>query len=151
MSGQLNNLIGSNYERHVARTVSRRLKRHLSIDRSEIILSLTVQDKPDVVNLLNRAADAGIISDDEADDLVLADIIIRGEGPEETIVHVVVETSITVHEEDIERASRRADVLERAAGSPAHAVVVGESVSSDDLELAEQEKVTFFQIIGRKE
>ncbi len=151
MSGQLNNLSGSDYERQAAGVVLRRLKRHLNIDPSEILRSGTVLDKPDVTNLLNRVADAGIVSDDEADDLDLADIIIRGQGPGGVTVHVIAEVSITVHEEDIERASRRAAVLERATGGPTHAVVIGESASPASLEMAAQEKVTFFQIIGRQE
>lgn len=148
MSGQLNNLIGSDYERRAARVVLRRLKWHLNIDQSEILRSSTVLGNPDVTNLLNRVVDAGIVSNDEAEDLELADIIIRGQDAGGATVHVVVEVSVTIHEEDIERASRRAAVLERAAGGTIHAVVIGESASPASLEMAEQEKVTVFQVTG---
>ena len=149
MSGQLNNLIGSDYERRAARVVLRRLKRHFNIDPSEILRSSTALGNPDVTNLLNRVVDAGIVSEDEAEDLELADIIVRGQDPGGVTVHVVAEVSITIHEEDIERASRRAAVLESATGGTTHAVVVGESASPASLEIAAQEKVTFFQIMGR--
>ena len=151
MSGQLSNLTGSNYERRASRVVLRRLKWLFDIDPSEIIRSDAVLDKPDIINRLNRAVNAGIVSDDEADDVDLADIIIRGEGPDQTTVHVVVEVSITMHEEDIERASRRAAVLERATGEPTHAVVVAQSASPTNQELAEQEKVIFFLVSGWQE
>ena len=149
MSGQLNNLIGSDYERRAARVVLRRLKRHFNIDPSEILRSSTALGNPDVTNLLSRVVDAGIVSEDEAEDLELADIIVRGQDPGGVTVHVVAEVSITIHEEDIERASRRAAVLESATGGTTHAVVVGESASPASLEIAAQEKVAFFQIMGR--
>jgi chromosome segregation ATPase len=149
ISGQLNNLMGSDYERRAARVVLRRLKRHFNIDPSEILRSSAVPGNPDVSNLLSRVVDAGIVSEDEAEDLELADIIVRGQDPGGATVHVVAEVSITIHEEDIKRASRRAGVLESATGGTTHAVVVGESASPDSLEIAAQEKVAFFQIMGR--
>ena len=150
MSGELSNLTGSNYERRASRVALRRVKRHLNIDPAEIIRSDAVQDKPDISNLLNRAVDAAIVSEDEAEDMELADIIIRGQDPNETTVYAVVETSVTVHGDDIERASRRAAILRRAIGGTVHAVVVGEAAASADLEFAELANVTFFQLMERK-
>ena len=150
MAGQLSNLTGSNYERRAARVVLRRLKRQFNIDPSEIIRSNAVLDTPDISILMGRAIDAGIVSEDEAEDMELADIIIRGKDPDEATVYAVVETSITVHGDDIERASRRADILRRAIGGTVHAVVVGEVAASANLEFAERAKVTFFQLMERK-
>ena len=150
MSGELSNLTGSNYERRASRVALRRVKRHLNIDPAEIIRSDAVQDKPDISNLLNRAVDAAIVSEDEAEDMELADIIIRGQDPDAATVYAVVETSVTVHGDDIERASRRADILRRAIGGTVHAVVVGEAAASADLEFAELANVTFFQLMERK-
>ena len=63
---------------------------------------------------------------------------------------MVAEVSITIQEKDINRASRRAAVLERATGGTTHAVVIGESVSPASLELANQKNVIFTQIIRRE-
>ena len=150
MSGEHSNLTGSNYERRASRVVLRRLKRHLNIAPAEIIRSGAAQDKPDICNLLNRAVDAGIVSEDEAEDMELADIIIRGQDPDEVTVYAVVETSVTVHGDDIDRASRRAGILRRAIGGTVHAVVVGEAAASADLEFAELANVSFFQLMERK-
>ena len=150
MSGELSNLTGSNYERRASRVVLRRLKRQLIIEPSEIIRSDAVLYNPEISILMGRAIDAGIVSEDEAEDMELADIIIRGQDPDEITVYAVVETSITVREDDIERASRRAAILRRATGGTVHAVVVGEAAASADLEFAKLENVTFFQLMERK-
>ena len=150
MSGELSNLTGSNYERRASRVVLRRLKRLFNIDPSEIIRSDAVLDNPDISILMGRAIDAGIVSEDEAEDMELADIIIRGQDPDAATVYAVVETSVTVHGDDIERASQRAAILRRAIGGTVHAVVVGEAAASADLEFAELANVTFFQLMERK-
>ena len=150
MSGELSNLTGSNYERRASRVVLRRLKRLFNIDPSEIIRSDAVLDNPDISILMGRAIDAGIVSEDEAEDMELADIIIRGQDPDGATVYAVVETSVTVHGDDIERASQRAAILRRAIGGTVHAVVVGEAAASADLEFAELANVTFFQLMERK-
>ena len=150
MSGELSNLTGSNYERRASRVVLRRLKRLFNIDPSEIIRSDAVLDNPDISILMGRAIDAGIVSEDEAEDMELADIIIRGQDPDAATVYAVVETSVTLHGDDIERASRRAAILRRAIGRTVHAVVVGEAAASADLEFAELADVSFFQLMERK-
>ena len=150
MSGQVSNLIDYNYERQAVRLVTRRLMRRLGISQVEILRAITVQDKPDVTDLLYQVTATGAVSDDDADDLELADMILRGQTPEGTIVHVVAEVSTTIQEKDIDQASRRAAVLERATGGTTHAVVIGESVSSTSLELANQKNVIFIQIIRRQ-
>ena len=150
MSGELSNLTGSNYERRASRVVLRRLKRLFNIDPSEIIRSDGVLDNPEISILMGRAIDAAIVSEDEAEDMELADIIIRGQDPDAATVYAVVETSVTLHGDDIERASRRAAILRRAIGGTVHAVVVGEAAASADLEFAELANVAFFQLMERK-
>ena len=150
MSGQVSNLIDYNYERQAVRLVTRRLMRRLGISQVEILRAIMVQDKPDVTNLLYRVTAEGVVSDDEADDLEFADMILRGQTPEGATVHVVAEVSLTIQEADINRAARRAAVLERATRGTTYAVVIGESGSPANLELANQKKVVFIQIIRRQ-
>ena len=150
MSGQLSNLIDYNYERQAIRLVVRRLMRRLGISQVEILRAITVQDKTDITNLLYQVTAAGVVSDDEADDLELADMILWGQTPDGATVHVVAEVSLTIHEADINRAFRRAAVLERATRGTTHAVVIGESSTPANLELANQKKVAFIQIIRQQ-
>ena len=53
MSGQLSNLIGSDYERKAARLAARRLRQQLGISSAELLQAITVPDKLDLPNLLN--------------------------------------------------------------------------------------------------
>ena len=150
MSGQLGNLIGSDYERQAARLVRRRLRQQLGIGQAEILQAVTVPDRTDVPDLLDRAAETGAVSHEEADDLELADLVLRGQGPGEDTVHVVAEVSQTVRDEDIRRAARRAEVLGRATGGATRPAVIGESISDGERELAERERVVFIQLSGRQ-
>ena len=150
MSGQLGNLIGSDYERQAARLVRRRLRQQLGIGQAEILQAVTVPDRTDLPDLLDRAAETGAVSHEEADDLELADLVLRGQGPGEDTVHVVAEVSQTVRDEDIRRAARRAEVLGRATGGATRPAVIGESISDGERELAERERVVFIQLSGRQ-
>ena len=81
MSGQVSNLIDYNYERQVVRLVVSRLMRRLGISQVEILRAIMVQDKPDVTDMLYRVTATGAVSDDDADDLEFADMILPGTNP----------------------------------------------------------------------
>ena len=146
LAGQLSNLIGSDYERKAARLTPRRLRQQLGISQADILRAITVPEKLDLTRILNQATEADAISHLEADDLELADLVFRGHDPGENLVHVVAEVSLTIQDEDIRRAARRAFILERAAGAPTLPAVIGESISDANIELANQQRVTFIQI-----
>ncbi len=146
MSGQLGRLIGSDYEQKAARLVGRRLRQQLGIGQAEILRAITVPGNTGLTSLLDRAIEAGAVSYEEADDLELADLVLRGLDAGETAVHVVAEVSLTIRDEDIRRAARRAAILGRASGGPTRPAVIGESISGAGLELADREQVAFIQM-----
>ena len=146
MSGQLSNLIGSDYERKAARLASRRLRQQLGVSQAEILRAITVPDRMDLTHLLDRAVESGAVSAEEAEDLELTDLALRGTREDGTTVHVVIEVSITVQDEDVRRAARRAAVLKRAVSGAALPVVIGESVSRSTAALVDQEGVSFMQM-----
>lgn len=69
----------------------------------------------EIVEALEGALDAGIISPEEFQDARLIDLVIRGlwEGQP---LHLALEISWTVDQGDVERAMRRAEILTRALG-----------------------------------
>ena len=146
MSGQLSNLIGSDYERKAARLASRRLRQQLGVSQAEILRAITVPDRMDLTYLLDQAVESGAVSAEEAEDLELTDLALRGTREDGTTVHVVIEVSITVQDEDVRRAARRAAVLKRAVSGAALPVVIGESVSRSTAALVDQEGVSFMQM-----
>ncbi|MCX7681042.1 MAG: hypothetical protein N2508_03585 [Anaerolineae bacterium] len=98
------------------------------------------------VNSLWEAAEARL-SDDELDDLLLADLIVQGyprRQPELGEVWLVVEIALTVDQGDITRALRRAELL-RKAGYCAIPVVAGEQVADGVEDEARSHKVVILQ------
>ena len=151
MSGQLGNIIGSDYERQAARLTGRRMRQRFGLSRIEMLQAITLPDKPDLTDLLDRANETGAISQEEADDMELADLALRGLEPGGREVHVVAEVSLTVQDENVQRAARRAAIMAKATGGTVHPAVIGESVSSAALETASRERVIFIQLDRRRE
>lgn len=60
----------------------------------------------------------------------------------DTKPYVAAEASITLSDQDIVRASERAQYLAKATGQVAVGAVIGESVGSEQVELARQRNVT---------
>jgi hypothetical protein len=91
--------------------------------------------------LLEDAIDSGALSEAQADDVSLADVIVRGrrrsDGAE---VFLVVEVSWGVGLHDVERAIRRAELLAHT-GTPALPVVAGTWVTPEAADLAHTRQV----------
>jgi len=95
----------------------------------------------ELTSLLEDAIDRGALSEDQAEDVSLADVIIQGrrrsDGAE---VFLVVEVSWGVGPQDVERATRRAALLAHT-GSPALPVVAGKWVTPEAAQLARTQQV----------
>jgi len=95
----------------------------------------------ELTTLLADAVDAGVLSEAQAHEISLADIIVRGKrgkgGPE---VYLVVEVSWGVGEKDVERAVQRAALLAQL-GTPVMPVVAGRWVTADAERFARLEHV----------
>ena len=95
----------------------------------------------ELTSLLEDAIDRGVLSEDQAEDVSLADVIVRGrrrsDGAE---VFLVVEVSWGVGPQDVERATRRAALLAHT-GSPALPVVAGKWVTPEAAQLARTQQV----------
>ena len=146
MSSQLDNLTGTDLERQAARLASRRARQHLDVNRAELLLALTVPDHPEFRDLLNDAAAEGIISDQEADDLQQADLVLRGTTPNGVTTNVVAEVSVTIGTDDILRASQRAAIMAQASGQPTLAAVMGQSLPPEHQPLSDSLGVSFLPV-----
>ncbi len=120
MEGNMNRLIGSDYERKAARRASRLAKRYLGMEDMRVIYAITMPDSNQFPAILNNAVRAGRMDASEADELEEVDIVMR--GPSE---YAVAEVSITVDESDVQRARERAGLLSKAVTEPVRAIVVG--------------------------
>jgi len=89
--------------------------------------------------MADEAVAQGRLSEQEADDLVLADVVLRGrsrETGEET--WAVVEVSAGVGVRDVQRAYHRAQALARLVGGPVLPIVAGTAITDRARSLARQ-------------
>ena len=147
MQGQLNNITGTDYERRAVRRAPRLVRRYLGVQNAEVLVAINRQNGRTITDLVNSATMAGAITEDDADDLDRADIILQGNSPEGDGIYVVAEVSITVDETDVDRASQRARILHNASGATAHAAVIGTSISDANRERAHSSRVTVITLI----
>ena len=119
LEGNVNRLIGSDYERKAARRASRLARRHLGVNTMRVIYAITTPDDNQLSELLDGAVDTGDITTDEADEIENTDLVLNGSG-----LYVVAEVSVTLDNEDIRRAQKRASLLAQATTEPVKAAAI---------------------------
>ncbi len=146
LAGEVGNLTGSEYEKQAERLGPRRLRQQLGITGATVIHSVTNANQPHLTALLDQAMDQGILSLAETEDLEQADLVFQGLDPAGSLCQVLVEASITIQEQDVERARRRADLLARLNDAPTLPAVIGAVISPMAQTLADGEQVTCIQL-----
>ncbi len=116
-----------------------RVTRRASSYFQRIARRIRVLDSPELDDILEEAVERGVLTDEEAVEVRLADTVVRArrEGAD---VYLVVETSRTVDLGDVERARDRARLLERT-GTAALPVVAGRFIGPAAEEGAELMRV----------
>ena len=146
MSGQLSNLTGSQYQRHVTEIGERLVRREMGVYNARRLHADLAFGERMATQIANNAAAEGRITDDEADELVSSDIIFAGLDETSQPVQVLLEVSLTVQQHDIERAESRARILEKATGIRTLACVVGETIPEEERTRAQGRGVTCFTV-----
>ncbi len=141
MEGQISNLNGTSYERKIAKRAARIVRRYLDIRNAELVYSLSNPENPHLSNLLYQATEDHLISDEQANDLEDADLILLGRNPDGEPIYIVAEVSITVDDSDVDRAARRARTLQTASGVATQAAVIGTAISDANRQRADQSGV----------
>ena len=73
-----------------------------------------------------------------------------GKAPDGTEVYLLVEASITIVKDDIDRAKDRAELLQRAVGATTHALVIGEAITDEAATQAKEHIVAFAPFTQRR-
>ncbi len=141
MEGQLNNLTGTDYERKVAKRAPRAARRYLGLQQASVVYGITVPDDNRIADLLRRATEAGTITDEQAEELERADLILSGVFSDDELSYAVAEVSVTIDEHDVDRARGRARILQDASRALAKAAVIGTTISDANRQRAEQDNV----------
>ena len=106
-----------------------------------IIRRTHVLSPDELTALVENAVESGTLSDDQAEDIYEADVVVRGRRREDgTEVYLVVEVSWGVGTDDVTRAARRAALLAHT-GAATIPVVAGRWVTDEAEWLAHEQQV----------
>ena len=125
LAGTVGRLQGAELERKIHANIAGMVCTPLGIRRPRVLKSILAATVPELFDLLDPALDDGRISRAQFDSLMQTDIILAAREGNAQPVYVAIEISRTVHDEDLERARERADILAAASGVSALALVIG--------------------------
>ena len=122
-------LNGSDLENRARLNILNIAMNELGLTRGRILLATGRDTEPGFLATINAAEEAGLITEQQADHVLVTDIIIRARRADDRrYVHAVFEVSRTIRLDDITRAHGRATTVAAATGEPAIAAVVGEVI-----------------------
>ena len=125
MLRDLNQLVATSAERRLQGYLNALVSHKLNLRRAILLKSIDISIDRPLANLLEDAEDNQTITPEQHSQVHLLDAILYATDRETAApVYIAVEVSITLHQEDIDRAAERAAILEKAAGITAKAVVV---------------------------
>ena len=126
LKADVGTLKGSDTERRARENILNIVKDELNLSRGSILLARGRDTAPQFLDSIEEAEARGLITEDQADHVLLADIIIRARrGEDRRYVHGVFEVSSTIRQNDIRRARDRADAVAAATSEEAIAAVIG--------------------------
>ena len=130
-------LAGTDFEAYASRLARRRIFRAMGISGAQIFS--TARNPEPLHALADEALEAGALDERRANDLALADIVLTANQPDGTAIYILGEISITAREDDVQKATRRAEVLSTATGVPCLPVVLtqrlADGVTTDQVTL----------------
>ena len=122
-------LNGSDLENRARLNILNIAMNELALNRGRVLLATGRDTEPGFLATINAAEEAGLITEQQADHVLVADIIIRARrADDKQYVHAVFEVSRTIRLDDITRAHSRAATVAAATGEPTIAAVVGEAI-----------------------
>ena len=120
-------LQGSDLENRARLNILNIAMNELALNRGRVLLATGRDTDPGFLATINAAEEAGLITEQQADHVLAADIVIRARRTDDRrYVHAVFEISRTIRLDDIRRADDRAATVAAATGEPTIAAVVGE-------------------------
>ena len=132
-------LNGSDLENRARLNILNIAMNELALNRGRVLLATGRDTEPEFLATINAAEEAGLITEQQADHVLVADIIIRARrADDKQYVHAVFEVSRTIRLDDITRAHSRAATVAAATGEPTIAAVVGEAIQPPQQQEADE-------------
>ena len=126
MSGALSRIDGTSCEDHATDLAPRFVRDQLAISLPRIIARRNQRDELRIISL--SATTNNLISNAQANQLQTADLVIAGQDQLGIETCVLAEISITVQQNDINRAAGRARILEKATGVTTIPAAIGSTI-----------------------
>lgn len=97
-------------------------------------------DSSDLADLLYDAASQGLITQEEAEDALRVDAVVRGRLRSDVLKEVLIaaEISFVVDRVDVERAKKRAEIISRALSQHTISAVIGKEFTEGAKEAAQE-------------
>ena len=143
-SGQIANLMGSDYESKAIEQSRRMVRGQLDMESATVIFATRWDASEFEADVLVPAIREGRITRQQADQLEATDSIVRCENPDGNVVCAVIEISVTVQDDDRSRAAERARIFSLATGWETKPFVVGQEQQEAEPETPD---VPFLQYI----
>ena len=137
LQGQFNQFRGESYEARVQSQAMSYSIIQMGFTNPYISRPVNAGNAPQFNSALQQAISDGSISREDAMDLCNADLIISGDENQ----HLVAEISITVDTDDIQRAVRRAGIMESATKGVCSPVIIAQNVPAPQTAQAEAHDV----------
>ena len=132
-------LQGSDLENRARLNILNIAMNEFGLTRGRILLATGRDTEPGFLATINAAEEAGLITEQQADYVLVADIIIRARRADDRrYVHAVFEVSRTIRLDDITRAHGRAATVASTTGEPTIAAVVGEVIQPPQQQQADE-------------
>ena len=122
-------LKGSDLERRARDSILNIAKDELNLTRGRILLARGRDIAPSLLDSIYTAEENGLITEQQADNVLVADIIIRARrADDKQYVHAVFEVSRTIRLNDIQRSHDRAAAVAAATNEHTIAAVIGDMI-----------------------
>ncbi len=132
-------LTGSDLENRARLNILNIAMNELALTRGRILLAAGRDTDHGFLEAINAAEEAGRITEQQADHVMVADIIIRARrADDKRYVHAAFEVSLTIRLDDIRRAHDRAATVAAATGEATIAAVVGEVIQPQQQRQADE-------------
>ena len=143
ITGRLDNGFGTNYEFKVSRNINSLAGQQLKLRRIRVLYGGTrSEENSEFQDMLERAEETGIITTEAFDDLWSVGIILSGHHRNDgAFAYAAIEASITIGDNDINRAAQRAATLATATGETTIPAVVGTRIDQQRQSLASTQNV----------
>ena len=125
----VSSLNGSDLERRARESILNIAKDELNLTRGRILLARGRDTAAELLESITSAEENGLITEQQADNVLVADIIIRARRTDDKrYIHAVFEVSRTIRLGDIQRAHDRAATIAAVTDEPTIAAVIGQVI-----------------------